>query len=308
MYDIMGGLAIWRLSNGSYLRYGKEVIILFCKITVKTVLVAVLTCVMLVGATLSALAMVVPAEYREKLNEDTIKTMAVQKKAKTLYLLAKKKELAGASAEKVAEASKEVPVQEALVEPVQELESVQEPEVVVGPAQEPVEIAPVKDYEWFVCNPDDPEGLEWVKNNINWFYTNEEIRQTSLIVAAEDLMAYSDTIWSAHVWVILGRVGAKGFKQNGSIIGVLSAPGQFTTYTKKNLSKEVVPEIEWVVRDVFARKILEEWGASPETVGRTLPATHLFFKGSGGKYNYFYKTCWKGRYDPFGAPYNPYGN
>ena len=268
-------------------------IILFYKIIAKTaLLLAVLVCVSMFGgsawAAFSVEDTVGPTKsYGKSAIRNAVKTVLIMQKTGNLQedgTLAKT--LVGASLEKVAEASAEEPV---------ELSQVPEPE-------------PVKDYEWFRNNPDDPEALGWVKANLDQFYTAEEIRQTSLIVEAEDLVAYSYTIWAAHVWVVLNRVGAPGFKQNGSIIGVLSAPGQFTTYKKKNLEKAVNSDIEWLVRDVFARKVLEDWGASPETVGRTLPATHKFFKASGGKYDYFYEKCWKGRYDPFSSPFNPYDN
>ena len=150
--------------------------------------------------------------------------------------------------------------------------------------------------------------LEWVKEHLYLHYTDEEILQTGQIVQAEDLIADSQTVLSAHVWVILGRVGASGFEQNDSIIGILSARNQFSTYTEDSLSKEVDPRIDWIVRDVFARKILEDMGAPEEDVGRTMPATHLFFKASGGIYNYFYRYCWGDQYDPFDAPHNPYDN
>lgn len=148
--------------------------------------------------------------------------------------------------------------------------------------------------------------LNWVKEHLDQYYTDEEIRLTTLIVQAEDLIAHSDTIWSAHVWVILGRVGAPGFDAN-SILEVLSAPGQFSTWCTKCLSVEPVPEVEAIVRDVFARKILEDMGEPEWVVGRTVPATHLFFDNRNGDlYNEFYRYCWGDVYDPFSSPYNPY--
>ena len=155
---------------------------------------------------------------------------------------------------------------------------------------------------------DDIPSLEWIKEHLYLYYTDDEIRLTTLIVQAEDLVAQSDTIWSAHVWVILGRVGAFGFGAN-SIIEVLSAPGQFSTWCTQCLSKEPVTEVEAIVRDVFARKVLEDMGAPEWEVGRTVPATHLFFDNRNGDlYNEFYRYCWGDCYDPFQAPYNPYSN
>ncbi len=152
--------------------------------------------------------------------------------------------------------------------------------------------------------------LDWVKNHLLLFYTGEEIRQTTLIVMAEDEVAHSDTVWSAHVWVIVTRVGKSGFENNSSIIGILSARNQFSTYNDENLSKEPNPQIELIVRDVFARKILEDYGLPEEIVGRTMPKTHLFFddRDSNHFYNEFYRYCWGDIYDPFDSPHNPYDN
>lgn len=170
-------------------------------------------------------------------------------------------------------------------------------------------VEPVVESETPVVD-DDAERmeLEWVKNHLDKYYTDEEIRQTAAVVQAEDLMAYSQTIWSAHVWTVLNRVGRPGFAQNDSIIGILSAKNQFSTYKPKYLEKEINEDVLWIVKDVFARKILEKMGASEEMVGRTLPADYCFFKASGGKYNNFYKYCWREIYNPFKSPYNPYDN
>ncbi|MBR6505554.1 hypothetical protein IKT18_01785 [Candidatus Saccharibacteria bacterium] len=152
--------------------------------------------------------------------------------------------------------------------------------------------------------------LDWIKAHLDRYYTEEEIRQTTQIIMAEDLVAYSDTIWSAHAWVIVGRVGASGFANNDTIIGVLSAKNQFSTYTTANLSVEPDPRVEWIVRDVFARKVLEDMGAPEWEVGRTVPKTHLFFdnRDDNPYYNEFYRYCWGDIYDPFSSPYNPYDN
>lgn len=188
-------------------------------------------------------------------------------------------------------------------EPVEK--SVEKPEVM---EQLPQKLSEQTAEEFGEKTVEEHIDLEWVKEHLYLYYTDEEIRQTGQIVQAEDLIADSQTVWSAHVWVILGRVGASGFEQNDSIIGILSARNQFSTYTEDSLSKEVDPRIDWIVRDVFARKILEDMGAPEEDVGRTMPATHLFFKASGGIYNYFYRYCWGDQYDPFDAPHNPYDN
>lgn len=149
--------------------------------------------------------------------------------------------------------------------------------------------------------------LDDVKAHLNLWFSEEEIRQATLVTMAEDLIAKSQTIWAAHVWCYLNRVDSPRFKND--IISVLASPGQFTgTYTAKNLSKPTDPDVEWVVRDVLARHVYEAMGAPPEVVGRVLPRTHCYFKKGDGKYNYFYEKCWGGRYDPFSSPFNPYGS
>ena len=148
-----------------------------------------------------------------------------------------------------------------------------------------------------------------IKDNLNTWYSEEEIREVTLIVQAEDEIAFSDTIWAAHVWCILDRVGCPGFENNETIHGVLSAPNQFTTWTEENLAKTPNPDIEKIVRDVMARKVMEDAGASEETVGRTLPSHIHFFNMDGvTRYNHFYEWCWGGEYNPFDSPYNPYDN
>ena len=150
--------------------------------------------------------------------------------------------------------------------------------------------------------------LCFINKHLSLFYTDEEIRQTTLVVQAENGRANSDTILSAHAWVVLNRVGTKGFANNESIIGILSAKNQFYTYRKSNLSKAVDTKIETVVKDVFSRRILEKIGGTPKQVGRTVPSNCYFFKASGGKYNAFYLKCWYDRISPFDSLYNPYDN
>ena len=152
-------------------------------------------------------------------------------------------------------------------------------------------------------------SLDDVKACLNIWYSEQDVLETTLIVQAEDEIAFSDTIWAAHVWLILDRVGCDGFVNNQNIHAVLSDSSQFSTWTEENLSKTPNPDIEWVVRDVFARKILENAGAIPEAVGRVLPNdVHYFNTDNVSKYNHFYKWCWGGEYNPFDSPYNPYEN
>lgn len=150
--------------------------------------------------------------------------------------------------------------------------------------------------------------LEDIKEHLYLWFSDYEVKIVTLIVMAEDWIAQSKTIWAAHVWCILDRVGCPGFVNNQDIYAVLSDTSQFPTWTPENLSKEPRAEVEWVVRDVMARFVLEQMGASPETVGRTLPADVHFFNTDGvSKYNrFYYDWHWTNEYDPFSSPFNPY--
>ena len=204
-----------------------------------------------------------------------------------------------------------LPIEEApVLEEVDAGESLMKPVVPASEADdvfEPnTEIADEAGVFEYATGSDEYIDLDWVKAHLLDYYTEEEILTTTLVVQGEDEMAHSKTVWSAHVWVVLGRVGTTGFEQNYSIMGILSARNQFDAYCASCLSAEPNPDIRWVVEDVFARKILEDMGRPPEEVGRTMPATHLFFKAGGGRYNIFYRYCWGDSYDPFDAPFNPY--
>jgi|GEM_PF-2515758 len=151
--------------------------------------------------------------------------------------------------------------------------------------------------------------LDWIKENLHFWYAEDEIREVSLIVKAEAEVCQSDTEWAAHVWVILSRVGTPGFEQNDSIHGILTAPHQFPTYTAENLAAEENPDIRRIVIDVMARFVLEEHGAPEAMVGRVMPRSHLFWDcNEDNTHNIFYKYCWGDPYDPHDAPYNPYSN
>lgn len=148
--------------------------------------------------------------------------------------------------------------------------------------------------------------LDDIRSNIGTWFSNEEIRLVTLIVMAEDMIAYSDTIWAAHVWCILNRLDSGSFPN--TIGTILAQKGQFDTYLPENLAKTPSPEVERIVRDVFARYVYEKIGAPEELVGRVLPSDWCFFRGEGSKYNHFYRYCWGDRYDPFDSPFNPYDN
>jgi len=155
-----------------------------------------------------------------------------------------------------------------------------------------------------------PEMLELIKEHLGEYYTDEDIRLACCMLQTEDWVAHSQTIWSAHIWVLVDRLNQPGFEQNDSLTGLLTARSQFWV----NEYDEIDPEIDWIVRDVLARKILEDLGYPEEDVGRTLPPEYRFFNKttSSDIYNAFYARCnsdgWGEPYDPFDAPFNPYEN
>ena len=153
--------------------------------------------------------------------------------------------------------------------------------------------------------------LEDVKTSINLWYTNKEIDELSLMVAGEDGGFHSQTIWAADVWVVLNRIGKKGFSGADSIHNILYS-GAFDAVTSHsgNMDKAVRPEIREIVVDVLARKVYEDMGAPEEIVGRVLPEEVCFFRNPDYRYehNHYYYT-WDSdakEYDPFTAPFNPY--
>ena len=144
------------------------------------------------------------------------------------------------------------------------------------------------------------EQLRWIKNNIFLYFTEEEIQEMTLVIQAEDEISQSNTEWAAHAWVILTRLHHPGFAGSDTIHGVLTAPGQFTTYGHA-MGMTPNPDIGRVVIDVMARYILEQVGFTGEDVGRVVPETHLYWNGnSSGTHNLFYASS-----SHRGDPYEP---
>ena len=125
--------------------------------------------------------------------------------------------------------------------------------------------------------------------------TNKEIEMLAKTVYGE-ARGCSTIEQSAVVWCILNRVDAG----RGSIAEVITAPGQFSGYSK---NFPVTNEIKALVQDVIARWKLEK--VSCGHVGRTLPKKYLYFNGRNGK-NYF-RDAYKGDYNIWDWDcWNPY--
>lgn len=107
--------------------------------------------------------------------------------------------------------------------------------------------------------------------------------------AAEDVEAIARTLYGecrgaeteaekeAVAWVILNRVDA-GYAD--TVLGVVSAPGQFAGY---NAAHPLWPELVEVARRVLTLHHREQLG---ERVARVLPREYLWFSGDGAR-NWF---------------------
>lgn len=107
--------------------------------------------------------------------------------------------------------------------------------------------------------------------------------------AAEDVEAIARTLYGecrgaeteaekeAVAWVILNRLDA-GYAD--TVLGVVSAPGQFAGYSKEH---PLWPELVEVARRVLIMHHREQLG---ESVARVLPLEYLWFSGDGER-NYF---------------------
>lgn len=144
--------------------------------------------------------------------------------------------------------------------------------------------------------------LQDVKQHLGTWFSETVVQQLTRMVMSEDLIACSDTIWSAHVWCALNRLDSPDFADD--LTEILADERQFAhAYTDDD---ELDPRVERIVRDVLARYVLEKSGMPESIVGRTLSTGYCFFRKGDEKYNYFYRFCWDDRYDPFEAPFNPY--
>lgn len=100
---------------------------------------------------------------------------------------------------------------------------------------------------------------------------------------------------AATCWVAINRVNA-GY---GSLLHVLSAPGQFVGYRQKN---PVTPLLYDLAKDVLIRWDMERCGYTD--VGRVLPGDYKWFTGSKG-HNWVRNKFSGGKYWDFSWP-SPY--
>ena len=119
--------------------------------------------------------------------------------------------------------------------------------------------------------------------------------------AAEDVEAIARTLYGecrgaetvaeqeAVAWVILNRLDA-GYAD--TVLGVVSAPGQFAGYSPEH---PLWPELVEVARRVLTLHHREQLG---ESVARVLPSAYLWFSGDGTQ-NWFRDQYTGGTYITF---------
>ena len=147
----------------------------------------------------------------------------------------------------------------------------------------------------------------WWEDYYDYFSTPKP-QEKEYELNQDEVNALARTVWgeargvpskaeqAAVIWCILNRVDA-GYAN--SIIGVITAPGQFAGYSS---SYPVTDEFEELAKDVLIRWYKEKDGETD--VGRTLPQGYYYFNGSGG-HNWFRQEFRSSSYWDWSLP-NPY--
>lgn len=114
-------------------------------------------------------------------------------------------------------------------------------------------------------------------------WTEDDVVTVAKTVYGEAWCTQSDTHMSAVVWCILNRVDDPTFPSTPA--AVATQPGQFYGYQSYH---PVEPRVYDLVLDVFRRWSLEKSDptAAGIGVGRTLPASYLYFVGDGYRNHY----------------------
>lgn len=114
-------------------------------------------------------------------------------------------------------------------------------------------------------------------------WTENDVATVAKTVYGEAWCTQSDTHMSAVVWCILNRVDDPTFPSTPA--AVATQPGQFYGYQSYH---PVEPRVYDLVLDVFRRWSLEKSdpAAADAGVGRTLPASYLYFVGDGYRNHY----------------------
>lgn len=111
----------------------------------------------------------------------------------------------------------------------------------------------------------------------SWEPAAEDVEAIALTLYGECRDVESEAEQEAVAWVILNRLDA-GYAD--TVLGVVSAPGQFAGYSPDH---PLWPELVEVARRVLTLHHREQRG---ESVARVLPREYLWFSGDGAR-NYF---------------------
>ena len=111
----------------------------------------------------------------------------------------------------------------------------------------------------------------------SWEPAAEDVEAIARTLYGECRGVESETEQEAVAWVILNRLDA-GYAD--TVLGVVSAPGQFAGYSKEH---PMLPELVEVARRVLILHHREQLGIS---VPRVLGREYLWFSGDGER-NYF---------------------
>lgn len=123
----------------------------------------------------------------------------------------------------------------------------------------------------------------------SWEPATEDVEAIARTLYGECRGAETDAEKEAVAWVILNRVDA-GYAD--TVLGVVSAPGQFAGYSPEH---PLWPELVEVARRVLTMHHREQMGIEVE---RALPREYLWFSGDGVR-NWFRDSYGGGTYITF---------
>ena len=149
--------------------------------------------------------------------------------------------------------------------------------------------------------PNRPEEIDIISYIIN-LYGEETVEALTSLLWGESRGIPSKSHKAGTIWVVLNRYDTGNF--GNSILEVVTAKNQFCGYKKNRVYSDInlYNECKDLVIDVLYRYTLEKNGDA--NVGRTLPASYLYFIGNGEENLYTEK--WKSKkYWDWSLP-NPY--
>lgn len=124
-----------------------------------------------------------------------------------------------------------------------------------------------------------PEAVQEITPEPTYTPDAEEVEALARLIYGEAGDIDSDMERAAVAWCALNRVDAAGFPN--TLLEVIEQPNQFSGYSEGN---PVTDRNRRIAADVLERYQREKDGETD--VGRVLPKTYLFYRGS-GEHNYF---------------------